>query len=55
LTWISGQQLFVEKQRVPDLNKTISKEFGVKNSLLTAVAVATMTFQYGGYFWFKVI
>jgi hypothetical protein len=55
-TWISGHELFVEKQRVFDLNKAITKEFGdLKNVLLTAVSMATMTFQYGRYFWFKVI
>jgi uncharacterized protein (UPF0333 family) len=30
------------------------KEFGVfKKLLLLSVAMAIMTFQYGGYFWFK--
>jgi hypothetical protein len=38
------------------LNKTITKEFGVlKTLLLTPVDIATIAFQYGGYFWFKVI
>jgi hypothetical protein len=38
------------------LNKIITKEVGVfKYLLLTAVAMAMMTFQYGGHFWFKVI
>jgi hypothetical protein len=47
--------LFVEKQRVSDLNKTTRKFRVFKKVLLTAVAMATMTSQYGGYFWFKVI
>ena len=55
--WLIGEwSIIFEKQRVSDLNKTITKEFGVfKKLLLTAVAIATMTFQYCGYFWFKVI
>jgi hypothetical protein len=46
---IFGQLLLVDKQKVPYLYKTTSKEFE------TAVAMATMTFQGGGYFGFKVI
>jgi hypothetical protein len=49
--WLIGEwSIIFEKQRVSDLNKTITKKL-----LLTAVAIATMTFQYCGYFWFKVI
>jgi hypothetical protein len=39
-----------------DLYKTASKEFEfLHKSYATAVAMATMTFQDGGYFGFKVI
>jgi hypothetical protein len=53
--WISGELLFVLKQRVSDWYNTIIKEFRIfKKLLLTAVAMATMTSQNGGYFIFKV-
>ena len=53
---IFGQLLFVDKQKVPYLYKTASKEFEfLHKSDATAVAMATMTFQDGGYFGFKVI
>ena len=53
---IFGQQLLVDKQKVPYLNKTTSKELKfLHKSYATAVAMETMTFQYGGYFGFKVI
>jgi hypothetical protein len=42
--------------RIFGQNKTTSKEFEFWNkSYATAVAMATMTFSYGGYFGFKVI
>ena len=50
--------LLVDKQKVqvPYLYKTTSKEFEfLHKSYATAVAMATMTFQDGGYFGFKVI
>ena len=51
-----GQVLLVQKQKASNLCKTTSKEFEFLNkSYATAVAMATMTFQYGGYFGFKVI
>ena len=53
---IFGQLLLIDKQKVPDLYKTTSKEFAfLHKSYATAVAMATMTFQDGGYFGFKVI
>jgi hypothetical protein len=53
---IFGQLLLVDKQKVPYLYKTTSKEFEfLYTSYATAVAMATMTFQDGGYFGFKVI
>jgi hypothetical protein len=53
---IFGQLLLVHKQKVPYLYKTISKEFEfLHKSYATSVAMATMTFQDGGYFGFKVI
>ena len=54
---IFGQLLLVDKQKVPYLYiKTASKEFEfLHKSYATAVAMATMTFQDGGYFGFKVI
>ena len=53
---IFGQLLLVDNQKVPDLYKTISKEFEfLHKSYATAVAMATMTFQDGGYVGFKVI
>jgi hypothetical protein len=51
---IFGQLLLVDKQNVPYLYKTTSKEFFHK-SYAAAAAMATMTFQDGGYFGFKVI
>ena len=45
-----------DKQKVPYLYKTTSKEFEfLHKSYATTVAMATMTFQDGGYFGFKVI
>jgi hypothetical protein len=52
--WISGELLFVLKQRVSDWHNTITKEFGILKKLLIAVAMATMTSQHGEYFKFKV-
>jgi hypothetical protein len=53
--WISGELLFVLKQRVSDWYNTTTKEFGIlKKVLVTAVAMATMASQLGGYFMFKV-
>jgi hypothetical protein len=53
---IFGQLLLVDKQKVPYLHKTTSKEFEfLHKSYATAVAMATMTFQNSGYFGFKVI
>jgi hypothetical protein len=53
---IFGQLLLVDKQKVPYLYKTTSKEFEfLDKNYATAVAMATMTFQDGGYFGFKVI
>ena len=50
---ICGQLLLVDKQNV---YKTTSKEFEfLYKCYATAVAMATMTFQDGGYFGFKVI
>ena len=52
---IFGQLLLVDKQKVP-YHKTTTKEFEfLHKSYATAVAMATMTFQDGGYFGFKVI
>jgi hypothetical protein len=51
---IFGQLLLVDKQKVPYLYKTTSKEF-LHKSYATAVSMATMMFQDGGYFGFKVI
>ena len=49
------QLLLVDKQKVPYLYKTTSKEFGfLHKSYATAVAMVAMTFQDGGYFGFKV-
>jgi hypothetical protein len=51
-----GQLLLVDEQIVPYLHKTTSKEFEfLHKSYPTSVAMATMTFQNGGYFGFKVI
>ena len=53
---IFGQLLHVDKQNVPYLYKTTSKEFEfLHKSYETTVAMATMTFQDGGYFSFNVI
>jgi hypothetical protein len=53
---IFGQLLLVDKQKVPYLHKITSKEFEFLHKCYpTAVAIATMTFQKGGYFGFKVI
>jgi hypothetical protein len=53
---IFGQLLFVDKQKVPYLYKTTSIEFEfLRKSYAIPVAMATMTFQVGGYFGFKVI
>jgi hypothetical protein len=53
---IFGQLLLVDKQKIPYLFKTTSEEFEfLHKSYATAVAMATMTFQDGGYFGFKVI
>jgi hypothetical protein len=67
---IFGQLLLVDKQKVPYLYKTTSKDVIymfyrhanlqrtyniLHKSYATAVAMATMTFQDGGYFGFKVI
>ena len=50
------QLLLVDKQKVPCLYKTTSKEFEfLYKSYVTAVAMATTTFQDGRYFGFKVI
>jgi hypothetical protein len=53
---IFGQLLLVDKQNVPYLYKTTSKEFEyLYKSYATAAAMATMTVQDDGYFGFKVI
>jgi hypothetical protein len=53
---IFGQLLLVDKQKVPYLHKTTSKELEfLYKSYATSVAMATMTFHNGGYFGFKVI
>jgi hypothetical protein len=49
------QLLLVDEQKVPYLYKTTSKKFEfLHKCYATAVAMATMTFQDGGYFAFKV-
>ena len=51
---IFGPLLLVDKQKVPYLYKTTSKEFEfLHKCYTTAVAMATMTFQDGGYFLFS--
>jgi hypothetical protein len=56
LMHIFGQVLLVEKQKTSYLYKTTSKEFEfLHKRYATAIAMAKMTFQYGGYFGFKVI
>jgi hypothetical protein len=53
---ILRELLLVDKQKVPHLYKTTSKEFEFLHKIdATAVAMATMTFQDGGYFIFKVV
>jgi hypothetical protein len=52
---IFGQLLLGDKQKVVYLYKTTSKEKFLHKTYATAVAVATMAFQDGGYFGFKVI
>jgi hypothetical protein len=53
---IFGQLLLADKQNVPYLYKTTSKQFEfLHKSYTTAVAMLTMTIQDGGYFGFKVI
>ena len=48
--------LLVDKQEVPFIYKTTSREFEFWHKIYaTAIAMATMTFQDGGYFGFKVI
>jgi hypothetical protein len=52
----NGQWLLVDKQKVPSLYKTPSREFEfLHKSYATAVAMATMASQDGGSFGFKVI
>jgi hypothetical protein len=51
---IFGQLLVVDKQKVPYLYKTTSKELEILHkSYATAVAMTTMTFRDGGYFGLK--
>jgi hypothetical protein len=53
---IFGQLLLVDKQKVPYSYKTTSKEFEfLHKSYASAVAMATMAFQDGRYFCFKLI
>jgi hypothetical protein len=53
---IFGQLLLVDKPKVPYLYKTTSKEFEfLHNGYATAVDMATITFQDGRYFGFKII
>jgi hypothetical protein len=53
---IFGQLLLVDKQKVPYSYKTTSKEFEfLHKSYATAIAMATLAFQDGRYFGFKVI
>jgi hypothetical protein len=53
---IFGQLLLVDKQKVHYLHKKASKEFEfLHKSYATALVMATMTLQDGGYFGFKVI
>ena len=48
---IFGQLLLVDKQKIPYLYITMSKELEfLHKSYATAVAMATTTFQDGGYF-----
>jgi hypothetical protein len=48
---IFRQLLLVDKQKVPYLHKTTSKD----KSYATAISMATMTIQNGVYFGFKII
>jgi hypothetical protein len=51
---ILRQLLLVDKQKVPYLYRTTYKEFEFLHKIYsTAVALATTTFQVGGYFVFK--
>jgi hypothetical protein len=53
---IFGQLLLVDKQKVPYYIKQHLKSLNFCTKVTqTAVAMATMTFQDGGYFGFKVI
>jgi hypothetical protein len=53
---IFAQLLLVDKQKVPYLYKSTSKKFEFLHKIYaTAIAMATMTFQDGRYFGFKVI
>jgi hypothetical protein len=53
LILIFGQLLLVDKQKYLTYIKNIDKEFEfVHKSYASAVAMATMTFQDGGYFGF---
>jgi hypothetical protein len=51
---IFGQLLFVDKQKVSCLYKTTSKHFEFLHKSYP-IATATMIFEDGGYFGFKVI
>jgi hypothetical protein len=53
---IFGQLLLVDKQRAPYLiyKRTSNESEFLYKSFATAVAMAPMTFQDGGYFGFKV-
>ena len=56
LICIYGQIILGEKQKASYLHRVTSKEFGFfHESDVTAVAMATMTFQNGGYFDFRAI
>ena len=56
ITLTQKKLLFVDKQKVPYLYKTTSREFEfLHKSYATAVAMATMKLQDDGYFSFKVI
>ena len=53
---ISGQIILDEKQKSSYLHRMTSKEFGFfHETYVIAVAMRTMTFQYGGYFEFRAI
>jgi hypothetical protein len=54
--FVDNYYFIVDKQKVPYLYKTTSKEFEfLHKSYATAVAMATMAFQDGGCFGFKVM